>query len=284
MSPNERPALCVAIHDVAPATWSDCLQLRHAIRAVADIPLSWLVVPRYHGSTMRSLACESALDGLLAQGHELVLHGYTHLDPGRPNGSLRSRFLRTVYTQREGEFAALGATEARRRIECGLAWFGERGWPVSGFVAPAWLMSPHVMPLLSDYPFTYTTTFPRFHLLRPARSLFAPALVYAARNGVGRFVSPPINSVAAALSGTAPLVRLALHPRDAHHPALVRHAQHLVERLLEARQPLTKAAFARRLAGLPSSTDPTLPQAPSASVRSRRSNEDSRNARHPPWH
>lgn len=283
MSPNERPALCVAIHDVAPATWSECLHLLHAVRAVADIPLSWLVVPHYHGSTLRSRACEATLDGLLADGHELALHGYTHLDPSPANGSLRSRFLRTVYTEREGEFAVLGASEARRRIELGLAWFGERGWPVSGFVPPAWLLGPHVWPVLADYPFTYTTTFSRFHLLRPATALFAPSLVYAARNSLGRIVSPRLDDLAAALWSGAPLLRLALHPRDAHHPALVRHAQRLLERLLASRQALTKAEFARRLAGLPSSTDPTYPLSPSANDHSRHSSGDSHSARHPPW-
>lgn len=283
MSTNERPALCVSIHDVAPATWSECLHLLHAIRAVADIPLSWLVVPRYHGSSLRSRACEAALDGMLAQGHELVLHGYTHLDPGRPNGSWRDRFLRTVYTEREGEFAALGAAEARRRLDSGMAWFGEHDWPVTGFVAPAWLIGPQVWPLLAEYPFTYTTTFTHFHLLRPASALFAPSLVYAARNALGRRVSPLLNSAAAALCGSAPLLRLAMHPRDARHPALVRHAQHLLERLLDTHQPLTKAAFARRLAGASSSTAPTSPQPPSASAHSRRSNEDSRSAGRRPW-
>jgi uncharacterized protein len=285
VSQNERAALCVAIHDVAPATWSECLHLLHAIRAVADIPLSWLVVPRYHGSTLRSRACETTLDGLLADGHEMVLHGYTHLDQGAPGGSLGNRFLRGVYTKREGEFAALGGDEARRRIEHGLAWFGERGWPVSGFVAPAWLLGPQVWPLLAEYPFAYTTTFTRFHLLRPPGSLFSPALVYAARSGLGRVLSPRLDTLVAALSGAAPLARLALHPRDAHYPALVRHAQRLVERLLASRQALTKAEFARRLSGLPgpSSTGPTCPQTPSANVHTRRGTGDSHSARHPPW-
>jgi hypothetical protein len=91
----------------------------------------------------------AALARLLADGHEMMLHGYTHLDAGPLNGSLGSRLLRTVYTEREGEFAVLGAAEARRRIELGLAWFGERGWPVSGFVAPAWLLGRQVRPLLA---------------------------------------------------------------------------------------------------------------------------------------
>lgn len=247
MFPNERPALCVAIHDVAPATWPECLHLLHAMEAVADFPISWLVVPRYHSSTQRSPAYEATLERLMGRGHEVVLHGYTHRDTGPAEGSLRSRFLRTIYTEREGEFSAIDAAEARRRIELGLAWFAERGWPVSGFVAPAWLLGRQAWPLLVDYGFEYTTTYSRFHLLQPASSLLAPALVYAARNRIGRGVSPPLATLMAALSGAAPLVRLALHPRDARHPALVLHAQRLVERLLKTRQALTKAAFAVRL-------------------------------------
>jgi predicted deacetylase len=280
--PTERPALCVAIHDVAPATWPECVHLLHAVRAVADIPISWLLVPRFHGSGVRSLASERTLGRLLEDGHELVLHGYTHRDETAAYAGLGQRLLRTVYTEREGEFAALTAGEARRRLELGLAWFAERGWPVSGFVAPAWLLGPQVWPLLPDYGFCYTTTFAHFHVLRPAASLLAPALVYAARNRVGRAVSPPLDTLAAALWGKAPLLRLALHPRDARYPTLVRHAQRLLEKLLATHEPQTKDAFARRFAGLPT-RDPTFLPRPSASGHSPHNNEDSHSVRHPPW-
>ncbi|UUZ49807.1 DUF2334 domain-containing protein [Massilia sp. B-10] len=127
----------MSIHDVAPATWSDCLHLLHAVRAVADIPLSWLVVPCYHHNAMRSLACEATLEKLMGEGHELVLHGYTHVDRVPLRGIGPGRLLRTLYTQREGEFAAIGRDEARRRLTLGMRWFQERAWPVSGFVAPS---------------------------------------------------------------------------------------------------------------------------------------------------
>jgi len=97
--------LCVSIHDVAPATWPDCLRLVEAIRAVADIPLTWLVVPHYHFRPERSAAMEAGLDAALARGDELALHGYSHLDTEASKGGLRARFLRNVYTRREGEFA-----------------------------------------------------------------------------------------------------------------------------------------------------------------------------------
>jgi predicted deacetylase len=259
VSPTERKALCVSIHDVAPDTWPDCLHLLAALRAVADIPLTWLVVPRFHGSDARSPGMEQTLDTMLSQGHELALHGYTHHDRGPQRSGLRSRFLRTVYTQSEGEFAAIDCAEARRRIELGLAWFKARGWPVSGFVAPAWLLGEGAWRALREFPFDYTTTMARFHTLRPPHALFSPSLVYTARNRTGRLLSPPAAGMLAALLAAAPLVRLSLHPRDARHPVLLRHAQHLLESLLASRTALTKAAFAQRL----TSTDPTSRPRPS---------------------
>ena len=246
MSPIERGALCISVHDAAPGTWPDCLRLLEAVRAVADVPLTWLLVPRYHGSYERSRAMEYTLGELLARGHELALHGYTHLDTAPLHG-VGGRLRRTVYTQREGEFAGVGAQEARERIELGLDWFRRRGWPVSGFVAPAWLLSEAAWQVLDEFPFRYTTTMGHFHLLRPRRALFSPSLVYTARNAAGRRLSPRVADAMAALLAPRPLVRLSLHPRDAHYPELLRHAQQLIERLLGEREALTKAAFAERL-------------------------------------
>lgn len=286
MFPNDPSgALCVAIHDVAPATWPECLHLLHAMRSVADIPISWLVVPRYHHSPRRSPACEATLETLIGQGHEMVLHGYTHLDTAPVGKHGPRRWLRTIYTRREGEFAALDAADARRRIELGLGWFRERGWPVSGFVAPAWLLGPQAWPVVTEHPFTYTTTYTGFHLLHPVRTQLAPALVYAARNRCGRLLSPPAVNLLAALTSRVPLVRLALHPRDAHHPALVRHAQGLVERLLQTRTAVTKTDYARRLAGIdaPTSTVPSDLQSPSESAHTQRNSADIHSARFLPW-
>jgi predicted deacetylase len=244
---SKSKALCVSIHDVAPDTWADCARLHAALRAVADIPLTWLVVPRYHGRAAAAPAMsvmEQGLNTVLAQGHELALHGYTHLDSAAPGAGWRSRFLRTVYTQSEGEFAALDLEEARARIESGLAWFAERGWPVRGFVPPAWLLGEAAWRALRGFPFEYTTTMGYFHWLQTGGKLWSPSLVYTARNRGGRLLSPRVASAMAAVLAPAPLVRLSLHPPDARHPALLRHAQHLVERLLADRPALTKGDFA----------------------------------------
>lgn len=259
ISPSSRalaqPALCVSIHDVAPATWDECARLAQAVREVADIPLTWLVVPEYHRRGGDQARMESGLERALARGDELALHGFTHLDTAPHGAGLGERFLRGTYTH-EGEFAALPAEEAARRIQRGLDWFAERHWPVRGFVPPAWLMGEGAWQALRAFDFDYTTTFRHFHLLQggaggegraDARAVLSPSLVYAARNRSGRLASPLLANLLALALARRPLIRLSLHPPDLRHPQLLRHAQATVARLLAARTALTKAAFARRL-------------------------------------
>jgi hypothetical protein len=374
---------------------------------------------------------EACLNVALERGDELALHGYSHLDT-EAGGGLCARFLRNVYTRREGEFAALAEAEARRRLELGLDWFAARGWTPTGFVPPAWLLGEGAWRALRDAPFAYTTTFSHFHCLpgafgrqadrsesrevepdhglparlperggdnqhrydgrqaqsgiggaqawrgvdgasiqygsgnggahgngggnglvggnrnrsgsvqsgpgsqsvagggsrqfdtsnwtsrigldgqdgrdaargrldTPARddadrhgrrdragrhdqqgqqgqqsqqgphpphgqhapvepnnrrgthAILSPSLVYAARNRSGRFLSPRVADVTAAMLAHSPLVRFSLHPPDARYPELVRHIQRTLERLLEQREAVTKAEYARRL----TSMDPT---------------------------
>lgn len=251
MAPNDMKYLCVSIHDVAPANWMECQRLLETVRAVADVPLTLLVIPQYHGRQGSPAGYERMLEKLLAEGHELALHGYTHQEPLPIRGNPYSYLLRTVYTQREGEFAALTAAEARHRIAMGLAWFRQRNWPVRGFVAPAWLMGPGCWSVLPEFPFEYTTTLGRFYFLSPGEfsakrtGLFSPSLVYTARNAAGRLFSSQWISFLGQLRSHAPLMRLSLHPRDARYPTLLRHAAKVLEQLLQERRAVTKALFSQ---------------------------------------
>jgi predicted deacetylase len=263
MPPTEEipRALCVSVHDVAPHTWPQCERLLQAIRAVADIPVTLLVVPAYHHRPVTVAAVyERALEQCMAAGDELALHGYTHLDEGPAPARWRDKFTRQIYTLREGEFSALGVAEARERLNRGLAWFQCRKWPVWGFVAPAWLLSDGAWQALADFPFTYTTTLTRFYSLPERRALLSPTLVYSARNRWGRILSRQANAAWSGLMQGAPLVRLGLHPNDARDPRTMRHFQRLLEKLLATRTAMTKASFAdshrdwinRQKAALPS--------------------------------
>ena len=85
------------------------------------------------------------------------MHGCTHRDDGTPEGWLDG-LRRSRYTRGEGEFWSLSRREALARIDVGIEWFTKNGWPLSGFVAPAWLLGPGARKALVERPFEYTST------------------------------------------------------------------------------------------------------------------------------
>lgn len=245
------PTVCVSIHDVAPSTWPQCAVLLKAMAQVGPMPVTLLVVPDYHrqGTTLPAWY-RNALEARLARGDELALHGYCHLDEGPPPRTPGDWLVRRIYTAGEGEFAALPVEDAKQRLAAGHQWFQAQGWPLHGFVAPAWLLGPGAWAALGDAGFLYTTTLREFHLPAFAIRLAAPAIVYSPRSLLRRAASLAWNRIRT-YPPAAPLIRLALHPADAAYPAIVRQAQELLAHLLEeGRTAMTKAGFAAGLAGI----------------------------------
>jgi uncharacterized protein len=244
--PSLRRALCVSIHDVAPATWADCARLLEALAPLGPLPLTLLVVPDYHGLGANLPDWyRRALQRRLDLGDELALHGWRHLDDGPSPVGPAEWLRRKVYTAGEGEFSALPVDAARERLAAGRAWFSAQGWPLAGFVAPAWLLGPGAWAALADAPFSYTTTLGAFHTLAPRLCVPAQSIAYSARSRLRRAASLAWNALPS--SRSAPLLRLALHPADAPHPSIVRQALRRLETLLGEREAMTKAQFAARL-------------------------------------
>lgn len=244
----KRRTLCVSIHDVAPATWPDCQRVIAAVHAVAPIPLTLLVVPYWHRMPQtESQDYYAELSAMQAAGHELALHGYTHLDEGPTPRHLIERFRRRVLTRSEGEFSALDQCAARQRLQAGVAWFRERYWPLAGFVAPAWMMNPAARAALSTMPISYMTEYGGLVLLPQFQRLHAPALVYSTRYRSADALMRSAMTLLAASQVRAPLLRVALHPADVRRPANLRHAQGLIEHALREREALTKVRLAERL-------------------------------------
>jgi len=240
-------ALCVSIHDVAPATWAACRTLMAAIAEVDPrLPLTLLVVPDYHALGHGVPAGYRAwLNHRISAGDEIALHGYTHRDEAPPAAGMSDALRRRFYTAGEGEFAALSREAALRKLAAADGWCATQGWRAHGFVAPAWLMSRGTWDALSAFDFQYTTTLGRFHLLREGRSIRAPSLVYSARSPWRRWMSQQWNDVLSGAVREAPLVRLGLHPADAQHPELVAHAQRVLDRMRWGRTGMTKIEYAQ---------------------------------------
>jgi predicted deacetylase len=238
--------MCVSVHDVAPATWPQCQRLIAMLDALGPLPLTLLVVPDFHhaGTVSADRHFVRALEERLARGDEVALHGYFHLDEGPPPRTPRDWIGRRMLTQSEGEFAALDEAHARRRLAAGMEMMRRLGWPVRGFVAPAWLLSAGARAALAQLPLLYTTTRGGFYRLPDWDFEPSSALTYSARSRWRRAMSKMLVEAQAAAARSRPLLRIALHPVDARHDGVVAHWRDLIERTLRERLPVTKVAWA----------------------------------------
>jgi predicted deacetylase len=243
------PRICIAVHDVAPATWPQCTVLLDLLADLRCAAITLLVVPDYHGRGRIADAPQivRAIDRCVEYGAEVALHGYFHLD-GEPSPRNALDWLRRrVLTAGEGEFSALSAAAAAGRIERGRRELADLGWPVRGFVAPAWLASEGTWQALREAQLGYTATHRALFALDGMRRIPAPALSISTRSTWRRAASRTwLRGMRAALR-TRPLLRLALHPADANHPQALRDWRRLAELLLEEREAVTKS----RAVGLP---------------------------------
>lgn len=241
---DSSPAMCVVLHDVAPQTWPHYASFVASIDQLGAVPLTLLVVPDFHrqGALDRHPMFCRVIDERLARGDEVVLHGYHHDDPGPTGPNPANWLMRRIYTH-EGEFYALGASEATARIERGLALFDRLSWPTRGFVPPAWLMSEGTRQALRQFDFTYTSDLSGLIHLPDCRHEAAPTLVWSARSPWRRSLSRLWNDAKLKQSAKAPLLRLGLHPIDMQHASSRRYWLRRLELLLDQRVAMTKSAW-----------------------------------------
>ncbi|HUL66373.1 MAG TPA: polysaccharide deacetylase family protein [Burkholderiaceae bacterium] len=235
--------MSVTIHDVAPATQAKCEQLIARVERVGRIPMTLLIVPRYHHQACTP-AFERWIETRLRQGDELALHGLTHLDPKPATRSWIDRARRRWYTAGEGEFAALARNEAAARLDAGRRWFERRGWPLRGFVAPAWLLGAGAWAAVFAQPLDYTCTLTRLIALRAEgampKTLHGWSIVFSTRAVWRRHLSLAWNKGLAWREQQGKWMRFELHPFDVDHISVCNALERWLERGRAARrEPLT---------------------------------------------
>ncbi len=234
------------LHDVADRTLGACDRVLAALDEVAagvPVPVTHLAVPAYHGDTATP-ALERWLKTRRAAGDEIALHGWSHRDESPVQGALDT-LRRRHYTRSEGEFWALTADEAAARIARGSDWFRLNGWPLQGFVAPAWLLGPGAWAALAATPFTWTATLRELITLPARQARISQSVVYSTSSAWRRTASRAWNAGVAAWESNNPVLRLELHPPDALHAPVRRSFQRILERALESRAPATVSAALR---------------------------------------
>ena len=238
--------VAIVVHDVAPATWPACRTLLSMIDALGAPPVTLLVVPHFHRGMHagRDQAFIEALDSRVARGDELALHGLHHSDDAPPPRMLRAFAQRRLLTRSEGEFAAIGETEALDRLQQGIAFFAARRWPLQGFVPPAWLINDNTRRAIDacGHPFGYVPVrggiyrLPQWQLEPTANYCYSPDSRW--RRGWSRLHT----RWEASRHGDRRLLRLSLHPLDAAFPTVVAHWRTLIVSALRDRRAVTKRA------------------------------------------
>lgn len=238
---SDREALIVSLHDVAPATREDCIQILAQLSRRGVPVSSLLVVPNYHrrGPSMEDPAFVRWLRDLETDGHEIVIHGYFHERPRQDTESAGAKFLTRVYTSDEGEFYDLDYDEAFRRITRAREELNGAGLKPRGFIAPAWLLGSEAERAAAAADMEYTTLLTGVRDLRSGEEFPARTLVYSVRSGWRRTASLAWNGLLCRHLARMPLARVSIHPPDLHHPEIWRQVLRSIDRLTENRTPTT---------------------------------------------
>jgi uncharacterized protein len=222
MPADPRRLLCISLHDVAPATLGDCNDALAFLDELGLGPVALLVVPDYlgRGRADRDDRFAAFIESRILRGDEIVLHGYRHKDTApRPRG-IREWLARRVSPDAEGEFSQLDFDSAKARILRGLVVMRSAGWHPTGFVAPAWLMSPSAMCALEETSLKYCATRDAVVALKSDQRIVAPSLVVNTRSAWRRALSPMWNLALLKRHASSRVVRVAMHPADLRYPAL----------------------------------------------------------------
>lgn len=243
--PGQNRSVLLVLHDVAPETWVDYQPFVEAVDALGTVPMTLLVVPDFHRRNPLSLDLrfQHVLEQRLARGDELALHGYYHYDDGPTPLTPRDYFMRRVFTW-EGEFYALDRDQAMERLQAGIDLFQHLGWPLHGFVAPAWLMSRGTRAALRELPLSYTSDAQHLYRLPDFSQVEAPGIVWSARSVWRRRLSKIISDRIEQKYQNASTLRLGIHPVDMRHEFSRSYWLNTLQRLLKNdRTPMTKAQW-----------------------------------------
>ncbi len=246
--PADEKFLVVSFHDLAPPCQDLCRGFLEDMRGLGIPRVSLLVVPKWHDGPLmnRDSRFTDWLLSLEEAGHEIALHGFTHLG-GRIQGGLFAQAVGRIYTAREGEFYQISHDEAQRRLTRGLDLFRDAGLSVEGFTAPAWLLSEGGRRALADLDFLYTTTFGHIEVFPGRRRYSAPVLVFSSRGRGRRWISRRWVPLWGRINRNSSILRLAVHPGDLKYAAIRETIFDLARRFSSTRSVVTYAELARRI-------------------------------------
>lgn len=217
--------LAVALHDVEPATYRRCADIREWLYDLGVERVTHLVIPaaRLHPFSTRSPELAYWLLDCQDAGDAIAQHGLHHRQT-RP-APFGTRTLRTWQGGTAAEYAGMGAAATAESVEAGRRVLIDAGLEPRGFVAPAYAYTGVLRTVLAER-FDWWATLLGLHGRAPFRS---PALCLGTSGAVKRATTPLfVRAGAAVMSGE--LLRLDLHPADFDHPRHIAAVERVLER------------------------------------------------------
>ena len=217
--------LLASIHDVGPRSECEVDALLERLSGHLGGPrLAMLVVPDHWGEAPLTLGTPFAtrLRGWAEAGVEMFVHGWFHRDTSEHHGiaALKAKHM----TASEGEFLGLDHVTALDRMTRGKALVEDIiGRPAAGFIAPAWLYSDGALKALGEAGFALAGNHGRgWSPIERDRGLTrGPGITWASRTNARQLSSLAAAAVLRHLLQPAKVVRVAVHPGDAHVPRLL---------------------------------------------------------------
>lgn len=218
-----RPALAVALHDVAPATFDRCALIRDWLLDLGVDRVTLLVIPapELHPFFQRSPELAAWLLDRRDDGDAIAMHGLQHRRTRPPHPLARP--VRGFQGGSATEFPGLDEEATVASLDAGRRVLELAGVPPRGFVAPGYAYTGALREHLSDR-FDWWATLLG---VRPRASI-SPALCLGTSSAFKRATSPALLRAGAALSGR--VLRLDLHPADFELPSHVRAVEAVLRR------------------------------------------------------
>ena len=233
--------LITSIHDVGPRFEADVEHLMERLSPhVRPEHLAMLVVPNHWGENpiLPGSAFAGRLRDWADRGVTMFAHGWFHKDIAVHQARM-ARFRARHMTAGEGEFLGLDYHAAAKRMQDARNLIEDiTGTAVAGFVAPAWLYGKPALDALaaSDFPLAED----HIKVWSPASGKVVargPVITWASRSR-GRIASSLVVAhVLPPMLRFAPVVRVAVHPGDAHVSALLTSIDRTLRRLRRTHWP-----------------------------------------------
>ncbi|MCX7622340.1 MAG: polysaccharide deacetylase family protein [Thermomicrobium sp.] len=239
-----RRQVLVSVHDVAPAWTAEIRWLLRELDAVGARPRSLLVIPYHDGrdDLRRFPALVELLAEEVANGSELVLHGYTHARAGRWRGDPLTVARAALFARGVAEFASLAWPEQRARLLAGRELLAQLGFRTTGFCPPGWLHTAELPGLLAELGFAYLVEMLFLVDVRDGRRLATPWTGYMGTPWVHEALAQLGARLLAPVRAVAPRISVFFHPQGAPSSAVCRRVlRELAAELERGGEPATYA-------------------------------------------